>query len=220
MPLAKRSFFAIIGHMKNTHPKKERTFVILKPDAIQRGLVGEIIKRFERIGLKIVGMKMHMADEEKLWQHYSKDDAWYLKKGERIAENKKNLGHNVDKEPIEYGKDIIRAVVNFIKSSPIISIVVEGNNAISIVKRLVGSTEPATADTGTIRGDFALDSYNLCDVDASRGMRNIIHCTDPADGEDAADREIGIWFDKSELINYKLVSEAMLYDINLDGILE
>jgi nucleoside-diphosphate kinase len=206
--------------MKNTHPKKERTFVILKPDAVQRGLVGDIINRFERIGLKIVGMKMHMAEEEKLWAHYSKDDAWYLKKGERIVENKKALGHTIDKEAIEYGKDIIRAVVNFMKSSPIISIALEGNNAAAIVKRLVGGTEPATADTGTIRGDYALDSYNLCDVDSSRGMRNIIHCTDPADGEGAQERELGIWFAENELIDYKLVSEAMLYDVNLDGILE
>lgn len=202
------------------HPKKERTFVILKPDAIQRGLVGEIIKRFERIGLKIVAMKMHMADEEKLWNHYSKDDAWFLKKGERIVENKKALGHTVDREPIEYGKDIIRAVVNYMRAGPVITMVIEGNNAASIVKRLVGGTEPATADTGTIRGDFSLDSYNLCDVDNSRGMRNIIHCTDPADGEGAQDREIGIWFTDEEIVNYRLVTEAMLYDVDLNGILE
>lgn len=202
------------------HPKKERTFVILKPDAVQRGLVGEIIKRFERIGLKIVGMKMHMADEKKLWDHYSKDDAWYVKKGERIIENKKSLGQTVDREPIEYGKDIIRAVVTYMSAGPMVSLVLEGNNAASVVKRLVGSTEPATADTGTIRGDFALDSYYLCDVDGSRGMRNLIHCTDPADGEGAQDREIGIWFTETELHTYRLVTEAMLYDVNLDGILE
>lgn len=202
------------------HPKKERTFVILKPDAVQRGLVGEIIKRFERIGLKIVGMKMHMADEKKLWDHYSKDDVWYVKKGERIIENKKSLGQTVDREPIEYGKDIIRAVVTYMSAGPMVSLVLEGNNAASVVKRLVGSTEPATADTGTIRGDFALDSYYLCDVDGSRGMRNLIHCTDPADGEGAQDREIGIWFTETELHTYRLVTEAMLYDVNLDGILE
>lgn len=202
------------------HPKKERTFVILKPDAVQRGLVGEIIKRFERIGLKIVGMKMHMADEKKLWDHYSKDDAWYVKKGERIIENKKSLGQTVDRDPIEYGKDIIRAVVTYMSAGPMVSLVLEGNNAASVVKRLVGSTEPATADTGTIRGDFALDSYYLCDVDGSRGMRNLIHCTDPADGEGAQDREIGIWFIEQELHTYRLVTEAMLYDVNLDGILE
>lgn len=202
------------------HPKKERTFVILKPDTIQRGLVGEIIQRFERIGLKIVGMKMHMADEAKLWEHYHKDDEWFLKKGQKILDNKKSLGHTIDKEAIEYGKDIIRVVVNYLRAGPVVSMVLEGNNAAAIVKRLVGGTEPATADTGTIRGDYAIDSYNLCDVDESRGLRNLIHCTDPADGEGAQEREIGIWFTEEEIMKYRLVTEAMLYDVNLDGILE
>lgn len=202
------------------HPKKERTFVILKPDTIQRGLVGEIIQRFERIGLKIVGMKMHMADEEKLWAHYNKDDAWFLKKGEKILVNKQSLGHKIDKEAIEYGKDIIRAVVSYMRAGPVVSLVLEGNNAAAVVKRLVGGTEPATADSGTIRGDFAIDSYYLCDVDGSRGMRNLIHCTDPADGEGAQEREIGIWFTEEEIVKYRLITEAMLYDVNLDGILE
>lgn len=202
------------------HPKKERTFVILKPDTIQRGLVGEIIQRFERIGLKIVGMKMHMADEEKIWKHYNKDDAWFLKKGERILENKKALGHTIDKEAIEYGKNIIGVLVKYMSAGPVVSMVLEGNNAAAVVKRLVGGTEPVTADTGTIRGDFAIDSYNLCDVDESRGLRNLIHCTDPADGEDAWKREIDLWFTEEEIMQYRLVTEAMLYDVNLDGILE
>lgn len=202
------------------HPKKERTFIILKPDAIQRGLVGEIVKRFERIGLKIVGMKMHMVKEETLWEHYNKDDAWYIKKGTNIAANKKSLGMVVDKEPIEYGKDIIRAMVHYMCAGPVVSLVIEGNNAQAVVKRLVGGTEPATADSGTIRGDYALDTYYLCDVDGSRGMRNLIHCTDPADGEGAYEREVNLWFTKDEIHNYRLVSEAMLYDVNLDGILE
>lgn len=202
------------------HPKKERTFVILKPDTIQRGLVGEIIKRFEQIGLKIVAMKMHRADEEKLWAHYNKDDAWYLKKGEKIVINRQGLGLPIEKEAIEYGKDIIGVVVKYMRAGPVVSMVLEGNNAGNVVKRLVGGTEPATADTGTIRGDFALDSYYLCDVDGSRGMRNLIHCTDPADGEGAADREIGIWFTEDEIMNYKHIAEAMLYDVDLDGIME
>ncbi len=203
-----------------THPKKERTFVILKPDAVQRGLVGEIVQRFERIGLKIVAMKMHHVEEEKLWAHYNKDDAWYEKKGKNIVENKTKLGMLVEKEAIEYGKDIIRAMVHFMTASPVVSLVLEGNQAQAVVKRIVGSTEPSTADTGTIRGDYALDSYFLCDTDGSRGMRNLIHCTDPADGADAYDREVAIWFTKEEVLNYRLVSEAMLYDINLDGVKE
>jgi nucleoside-diphosphate kinase len=203
-----------------THPKKERTFVILKPDAVQRGLVGEIIQRFERIGLKIVAMKMHHVEEPKLWAHYNKDDAWYEKKGKNIVENKTKLGMPVEKEAIEYGKDIIRAMVHFMTASPVVSLVLEGNQAQAVVKRIVGSTEPSTADTGTIRGDYALDSYFLCDTDGSRGMRNLIHCTDPADGPEAYDREVSIWFTKEEVLNYRLVSEAMLYDINLDGMKE
>jgi nucleoside-diphosphate kinase len=202
------------------HPKKERTFVILKPDAVQRSLVGEIIKRFERIGLKIVAMKMSQASEDNLWKHYNKDDAWYERKGQAIAENKKKIGLPADKPAIEYGKDIVRAVVTYMSASPVVYMVVEGNGAQAVVKRLVGSTEPTTADTGTIRGDYALDSYYLCDVDGSRGMRNLIHCTDPADGPEAYDREVNLWFSEQEIHDYRLVSEAMLYDVNLDGLKE
>ncbi len=206
--------------MSQPHPKKERTFVILKPDTIQRGLVGEIIQRFERIGLKIVALKMHVADEKKLWEHYNKDDAWFLKKGLKIVENRKGLGLPVEKEAIEYGRDIIGVVVKYMRAGPVVSLVLEGNQAANVVKRIVGGTEPTTADSGTIRGDFAIDSYYLCDVDGSRGLRNLVHCTDLADGEGAAEREIGIWFTEEEMVNYKLISEAMLYDVNLDGIME
>ncbi len=95
------------------HPKKERTFVIVKPDAVQRGLIGEIIKRFERAGLKIVSLKMTILDEKKIWDHYNKDEAWFLKKGSNIVANLKEAGMKVEKEPIEYGKDIIRALAGF-----------------------------------------------------------------------------------------------------------
>lgn len=202
------------------HPKKEKTFVILKPDAVQRGLVGEIIKRFERIGLKVAAMKMVVPTEDQCWTHYHKEDAWFLKKGTGLIANREKLGLAVEKEALEYGKDIIRAVVNYMTAGPVVAIVLEGNNSGAVVKRLVGSTEPASADTGTIRGDFAIDSYFLCDSDGSRGMRNLVHCTDPEDGADAYDREVNIWFTLAEIVNYRLVSEAMLYDVNLDGILE
>ena len=202
------------------HPKKERTFVILKPDAVQRGLIGEIIKRFERIGLKIVAMKMMQANEELIFKHYNKDDAWYQRKGQGIVDNRTKLGKPVDKQAIEYGKDIIRKMVHYISACPVVCLIVEGNQAQAVVKRLVGGTEPTLADTGTIRGDYAIDSYYMCDVDDSRGMRNLIHCTDPADGEQAYFNEIKVWFTDAEIHNYKLVTEAMLYDINLDGMKE
>lgn len=195
---------------------KERTFVIIKPDGIQRSLVGEIIGRFERAGLKIVGMKFGMCDEKKLWDHYNKDDAWYLRKGTGMIENFKAAGKEVTKEPIEYGKDIIRALVKYITSGPVLMLAIQGNQSIAVVKKLTGGTEPATSDVGTIRGDFTLDSYNMANMD-DRAVRNLIHCSENV--EDAT-RELALWFTDAEMLNYRLVQEQILYDVNLDGILE
>ncbi len=199
------------------HPKKERTFVMLKPDAIQRSLVGEIIGRFERAGLKIVHMKLTMLDEQTLWDHYAKDDAWFLKKGTKIVEDRKANGLSIEKEPIEYGKDIIRALVKFMTSGPVVMMALEGNSAIAVVKKLVGETEPATSDVGTIRGDFTLDTYNIAAID-DRAVRNLMHCSDVPE---EAKRELALWLGgEKDMINYRLVSEAILYDVNLDGIME
>jgi nucleoside-diphosphate kinase len=200
------------------HPKKERTFVIIKPDGIQRSLMGEILGRYERTGLKLVGMKFGVADEKKFWEHYNKDDAWYQKKGTKIVEDKKANGLPVEKEAIEYGKDIIRQLVKFMTAGPVLMMVWEGNQAIAIVKKITGGTEPATSDVGTIRGDLTVDSYEISAVD-NRAVRNLIHCSDPAEPEEAA-REINLWFKPEELLNYRLVNEQILYDVNLDGILE
>lgn len=198
------------------HPKKERTFVIIKPDGVQRSLIGEIVKRYERTGLKLVGLKFGVPDEKKLWEHYNKDDAWFLKKGTKIVEDKKAAGLPVSKEPIEYGKDIIRQLVKFMTSGPVVMMVWEGNQAAVVARKVTGDTEPATSDVGTIRGDLTLDSYGISAVD-DRAVRNLIHCSENV--EDAK-REIAIWFSDAEMLNYRLVSEAILYDVNLDGILE
>lgn len=199
-----------------SHPKTERTFVIIKPDGVQRSLVGEIIKRYERTGLKLVAMKFGMGDEKKFWQHYNKDDAWFLKKGTKIYDDKKASGQATDKEPIEYGKAIIGQLVKFMTASPVIMFVWEGNQAVAVVKKLTGETEPATSDVGTIRGDFTLDSYGISAVD-DRAVRNLIHCSDSVD---EAKREIGIWFKEEEIIEYRQVQEQILYDVNLDGLME
>ncbi len=200
-----------------SHPKKERSYVMIKPDGIQRSLIGEIIKRIERTGLKIVALKMFVPSEDQCWSHYNKDDAWFLKKGTNTVEFRKKAGLPVEKEAIEYGKDIIGALVKFMTSGPVVGFVVEGNSAVTVVKKLVGGTEPATSDVGTIRGDFAIDTYTICDVDG-RAVRNLIHCTDGDQVE--AQREIDIWFTPSEITSYRLVQDEILYDVNLDGILE
>ncbi len=200
----------------SAHPRKQTTFAMLKPDAVQRSLMGEILGRFERVGLKVVGMKFVIADEKRLWIHYNKDDAWYLKKGTKIVEDKKAAGQKIEKEAIEYGKDIIGALVKYMTAGPVLMFALEGNESISVVKKLVGSTEPATSDVGTIRGDYTTDSYAICSVD-DRAVRNLMHCSD--NGEDAA-RELALWFGKDDLVDYRLMVEEMLYDVNLDGILE
>ena len=198
------------------HPKEERTFVIIKPDGVQRGLIGEIIKRYERTGLKLVGMRFGVADEKKFWEHYNKDDAWFLQKGTKILEDKKANNLPADKEPMEYGKDIIRQLVKFMTCGPVLMMVWEGNQAAAVIKKITGDTEPSTSDVGTIRGDLTVDSYNIAAVD-DRAVRNLIHCSESAA---EAKREIAIWFTDAEMTEYRLVGEQILYDVNLDGILE
>lgn len=198
------------------HPKKERTLVILKPDAVQRSLVGEIISRIERTGLKLVAAKFFVPTEEICTKHYNKDDEWFLAKGGKTIEDRKKAGLPIEKEAIEYGKDIVRGNVSFFTSGPVIPMIFEGNQSVAIVKKIVGGTEPTTSDVGTIRGDLTVDSYELSNFDG-RAVRNLIHCTDnPSESE----REINLWFKPEEIVNYRLVTEEILYDVNLDGILE
>ena len=201
------------------HPKKERTLVIIKPDGVQRGLVGEIIKRIERAGLKLVAMKMLVPTREQVLAHYNKDDAWCEAKGQNTIKNIIDAGGTPEKSALEYGRDILEGNVAFMTCSPIVPMVWEGNKAIGIVKKIVGGTEPLTSDVGTIRGDYTIDSYELANVDG-RAVRNLIHCTDPEDGVEEAEREISVWFSKDELIDYKNIEEKILYDVNLDGMLE
>ena len=196
--------------------KKERTFVIIKPDGIQRSLVGEIISRFERTGLKIVAMKLGYADEERCWKHYDKDDVWFESKGQITISNRKANNLPIEKPAIEYGKDIIRALVKYMTCSPVLFLVFEGNSAVQIVKKLVGGTEPLTSEVGTIRGDYTIDSYELSNIDG-RAVRNLIHCSDKPE---EAEKEIQLWMNEEDLINYKLLANQIIYDINLDGIKE
>lgn len=198
------------------HPKKERTLVILKPDAIQRSLTGEILKRFERTGLKFSAFKFFVPKEETTWTHYGKNDEWFLKKGTRIVEDRQKNNLPIEKEAIEYGKDIIQGCVDLFTCGPVLALVIEGNQSVAIVKKLVGGTEPTTSDVGTIRGDFTVDSYELAGID-SRAVRNLVHCSDSVE---EAEREIKLWFDEKEIISYRLVQEEILYDVNIDGILE
>lgn len=195
---------------------QERTLIILKPDTVQRSLIGEVIKRFERTGLKFTAMKMFVPDKDKLMTHYNKDDEWFLKKGKRIIEDLESHSLPVEKDAIAYGRAIIDTVVSYMTAAPVIAIVAEGNEAVKVVTKLVGTTEPSTSDVGTIRGDYTVDSYGHSSYE-NRAVRNLIHCSEtPAEAE----REIAVWFTESELMQYTTAQERIMYDVNLDGTTE
>ena len=198
------------------HPKKERTFVIIKPDGIQRSLIGDVLSRLERTGLKFIGIKMIVATAEQTKAHYAKDDVWFEKIGSKMVEDIKGMGKKPEKSAIEYGKGVLDQLVKFMTCCPIVVIALEGNQAVGVVKKLVGGTEPLTSDVGTIRGDLTLDSYEIANVDV-RAVRNLVHCSDEVS---EAEREIGVWFNEGELLSYRHIAEGMLYDVNLDGIME
>ncbi len=195
---------------------KEKSFVIIKPDGIQRSLIGEIIGRLERTGLKLVAMKLSLATEDQCLRHYNKDDRWCEEKGQITVSNRTKAGLPIEKSALEYGRDILRGNVSFLTCCPLLMMIWEGNQAVGIIKKIVGGTEPLSSDVGTIRGDLTLDSYELANMDG-RAVRNLIHCSDkPSEAE----REIKVWFKEDEIMSYKLVNEKMLYDVNLDGIKE
>ena len=167
--------------------------------------------------MKIVGLKMMAPTEGQVFAHYDKDDEWFTKKGEGAIKAIEEDGGKAEKEAIEYGKDIIRGLAKYMTAGPSIFMVYEGHEAINSIRRICGTTEPTSSDIGSIRGDYGVDSFNLCAIQGNRGLRNLLHTS-----EDAADaeREIALWFKDEELMNYTHILEKMLYDVNLDGIAE
>ncbi len=196
---------------------KERTLVIIKPDGIQRSLIGEVIQRYERIGLKMSACKMIVPTEEMVETHYTIDPEWKRKVGEKaIAGYEKEGKIAPDKDPVSAGNRVLGVLKKYMTCGPVLAMVWQGAHAVEIVKKITGSTEPRSSDIGTIRGDYVLDSYQLSDSDG-RAVRNILHCSSSVSD---AGQEINLWFKPDELINYNIVQEQILYDINLDGILE
>lgn len=199
------------------HPKDERTLVIVKPDGVQRGLIGEIVKRYEEVGLKLVGMKMLVPEAAHVEAHYTLDPNWRKVTGEKTIKSYKEKGLTPPSEdPLEITAKILANLKKYMTSGPVIAMVLEGANAVKIVRKITGSTEPLTSDVGTIRGDYVLDSYSMADTD-NRAVRNLIHASGSVD---EANVEIPHWFTDKELTDYRIIHEEILYDVNLDGILE
>lgn len=160
----------------------EKTLVLIKPEGIQRGLIGKIISRFEDAGLKIIAMKQVWVDKEFAKKHYTEDIA--KRRGEKVR----------------------KALLDYIVEGPVIAIVLEGVNAIENTRKIVGGTEPKSAPPGTIRGDFAHVSFAYADK-KNIAIKNLIHAS--SDKKDAK-REIALWFSDSELHNYKTIQDFFM----------
>lgn len=199
--------------MKN----KEQTLVIVKPDGVQRSLVGEVIKRYEQSGLKLVGLKFFIPTKEQVKRHYLVVKTWIETTGKKTmkAYIAKGLKPPFD-DPVKIGENVLDKLQDFMSSGPVVAMIWQGNEAVGVVQKITGTTEPLTSEIGTIRGDLTVDSYALADTD-ERAVRNIVHASSSV-GD--AKKEIKIWFRKSEIVGYHLVTEAILYDVNLDGIKE
>lgn len=200
-----------------SHPKTERTFVLIKPDGLQRTLVGEIMRRYERLGLKLVGLKMLVPTAEHIERHYLLHPGWKRAVGEKSIESYIKKGKKPPSDnPLVVGEQVIERLKKYLTSGPVVAMVWQGAHAVGIVRKITGGTEPLSSDVGTIRGDFVLDSYQMADTD-DRAIRNLIHASGSVD---EAEAEIPHWFEKEELVKYRLVQEQILYDVNLDGLLE
>ena len=201
--------------MKNF--KKEKTLIIIKPDGIQRSLIGEIIKRYERSGLKLIALKMLVPDKNLTQKHYLIDPQWKQKTGQNTINAYRS--HNETppfSDPTKMGNFILDKLVKYFTCSPVIVMAWQGMHAVEIVRKITGGTEPKSSDMGTIRGDFTIDSYAIADTD-KRAVRNLVHASG---SPEEAEAEIKLWFKPTEILNYRLLNEEILYDVNLDGILE
>ncbi len=185
----------------------ERTLVLIKPDGVQRGLVGEILARFEKCGLKIIGMKMVYPNEKLAGDHYIADEAWLTAVGEKAKGAYEKKGVKIDKTEREIGLDIRGKLIKYLSMSPVVAFTLEGHNAVAHVRKLVGATSPGDAEPGSIRGDYTFDTYALADG-TGRPIQNLIHASGAVD---EADREIALWFTDKELHDWERVDEALFY---------
>ena len=186
----------------------ERTLVLIKPEGVMRNLIGEIITRFEKAGLKIIGLKMIHPDEKLAGNHYAENELWLKSVGENTKKNYEQKGKTINKEILEIGYWVRGKLIKYLTSHPIVAIVLEGHNAIKHVRKVVGPTEPASSPAGTIRGDYSLDTYQLAD-EQERAINNIIHASGSVE---EAETEIKTWFTENELCKWKRLDEHLLHN--------
>lgn len=194
------------------HPKEETTVVLVKPDGVKRGLIGEIIGRFEKRGLKVIALKMISVSRKQVDAHYPKDKEFFTVVGEKTLHDHKE--YNIDvinvfgtDNPLAIGKQLRVWMIDFLTSGPLVAMAVQGIHAIPMVRKIVGNTLPSRAEMGTIRGDFSVDSAILGNMQ-KRAIHNLVHASGNA-GE--AEHELKLWFTPEELHFYKRAEEDIMF---------
>ncbi len=188
--------------------QKERTLIAIKPESIQRHLIGEFITKFEHRGLKMVACKMVAPTKKQVEKHYPDDEDWYTSSGTKTFENYKSRGIDPGLGPIDLAKRTRKRLIEHLVDRPIILMVWEGPHACALGRKTAGATNPLIADIGSIRGDYSTESYEMAD-DIERAIHSLVHAS--ASPEEA-EKEIKIWFSEDELLNYDLVTETVLYE--------
>jgi nucleoside-diphosphate kinase len=192
------------------HPSQEKTLVIIKPDGLQRNLIGEITSRYERVGLKLVGLKMMNAGIDLVNGHYNLDPQWFRLVGEKSIKGLIDKGITPPSPDVNImAQSVLDRLIKYMTSGPIIIMIWQGAHAVNIVRKITGDTEPLTSDVGTIRGDYVLDSYQLS-TDDNRAVRNLVHASGNVND---AEKEIKYWFKDEEIMDYVLVNDAVLYGV-------
>jgi nucleoside-diphosphate kinase len=186
------------------HPKEEKTFVMVKPDGVRKGLIGEIIRRFEQRDLKIVALEMIKPEIEQMDNHYPKKEKWITRLGEKTKATYEKYGYNLvtdfgTDDTSKIGLEVRQWLISFMTSAPVVKMVVQGLHAVDVVRKIAGDTMPYKADMGTIRGDFSIDSPALANKE-KRAVMNIIHCSETPE---EAEHEIKHWFGDQKIHGYK-----------------
>lgn len=199
---AKLFFFCYIINMK--HPKEELTFVMIKPDGVRKGLIGEVIKRFEQRDLKIVALEMFQPLYDQMDNHYPKNEEWITRLGTKTASTYEKYGYDLlvdfdTADPARIGPNVRKWLVDYMISAPLVKMIIQGVHSVDIVRKLAGDTLPYKAAVGTIRGDFSIDSPALANKE-KRAVANILHCSETPE---EAEHEIKHWFSDTTIYNYK-----------------
>ena len=187
--------------------KKERTVIFIKPESIQRHLIGEFISKFEKRALKLVAAKLIAPTEEQIGKHYPDDDAWYIPTGTKTLEGYKARGIDPGKSAIELAKEVRQRLVDHFANRPLLLMIWEGPHAVALGRKTAGSTNPLTADIGSIRGDYSFESYEFSDKQ-ERAVFTLVHASGTPE---EAENEIKIWFKPEEILDYDLAMDAVFY---------